>query len=76
MAKDTDVIARNGTISRFTVKGGSRKEIEEAIAEKLRPDNKEIVWENDDSGVTVVCVRGDDVWKPRRRFLVRDDYDE
>jgi hypothetical protein len=71
VAKEVNVIARNGTISRFTVKDGSRKEIEEAIAEKLK--DKELVWDDDDGGITVVCVRGDDLWRPRRRFFSNDD---
>ena len=65
-----EVIARNGTISRFAVKDGSRKAIEDAIAEKLK--DKELVWKDDEGGISVVCVRGNDIWKPRRRFFLID----
>ena len=68
---EVEVIARNGTIARFTVKDGSRKEIEDAIAEKLK--NKEVVWEDDEGGISVICVRGNDIWKPRRRFFLTED---
>jgi hypothetical protein len=74
MAKDEhiDVIARKSSMAKFTVKGGTRLEIVQAIEEKLR--SSDIVWEDDSYGINVVCVSQDkqNVWRPRKRFNVDD----
>jgi hypothetical protein len=68
--KEVQVIARSGNIAKFTVPAGTRKEVEVAIADKLRTDT-EIVRADDSGGVTVVCIsEGNDVWRPRRRFVM------
>ena len=65
----TEVIARNGQIAKFSIPTGPRKEMEEVIANKLRS----IVWADDDGGINVVCISdNNDVWRPRRKFFLKD----
>jgi hypothetical protein len=68
----TDVIASKTITVRFSVPDGTRPETEAAIAQRLRSD-KDLVWEDDPKGVRAVCVAGNDVWRPRRRFLLTKD---
>jgi hypothetical protein len=65
----TDVIVSQTVTVRFSVPDGTRPEIEKAIADRLRSGN-DLVWENDPKGARAVCVSGNDVWRPRKRFLV------
>jgi hypothetical protein len=65
----TDVIVSQTVTVRFTIPDGTRPETEEAIADRLRSD-QELVWEDDPKGVRAVCVSGNNVWRPRRRFLL------
>jgi hypothetical protein len=75
MPKTVQVIARNGSIAKFTVPDGTRKEIEAAIETKLRTD-KEIVWKDDSGGVTATCIYEDKApWSPRRRFFPNGEPD-
>ena len=70
--KTVEVIARNGLIAKFTVTAGAtRKATEEAIAEKLS-SGEGVIWTDDADGIRVVCISGDDVYKPRRRFHLKD----
>jgi hypothetical protein len=73
MANYVKVVARDDRIriSEFTVPAGTRKEIEAAIAEKLR--SSEVEWKERSKGVKVVCTHDDDIWRPRKRFTVNDD---
>jgi hypothetical protein len=67
--KTVQIIAHKATIARFTVDNGSRKEIEEEIAAKFL--SGEIDWkDNEDSGINVTCVKGNEIWRPRRRFFL------
>jgi hypothetical protein len=65
----TDIIVSKTVTVRFSVPDGTRPETEEAIADRLRSD-QDLVWEDDPQGVKVVCVAGNNVWRPRRRFLL------
>jgi hypothetical protein len=56
----------------FAITAASRLEAEAAIAEKLRSD-KELVWEDDPEGINVDVIWGNNIWRPRRRFLLIDD---
>ncbi len=67
-----DVIVSKVVTVRFSVPDGSRPETEEAIAERLRSD-QDLVWEDDPEGVKAVCVSGNSVWRPRRRFFTSKD---
>ena len=64
------VLAHRGQTAEFTVPNGiSRKEVEAAIAEKLR-SNEGIVWINDPEGlVNVDTIRNKKGWKPQRVVL-------
>ena len=66
-----EVLAHKGSTAKFTVTAGTRKEAEQAIADKLRSDT-ELVWTDDPDGVNIDCIWGNDVWRPRRRFLIED----
>jgi hypothetical protein len=66
-----EVRAHKGSTTNFTVPSGTRKEIESAIAEKLRSD-KELVWTDDSKGISVACIGDDEIWKPQRRFSEKD----
>lgn len=71
---EVTVIAFMGSIVRLTVPyHPKRPEIEKAIEETLR--SGAVAWEPDDHGVNVVCEYKNNLWRPRRRFLVREDYD-
>ena len=66
--KTVEVMARKGLCAKFTITAGAtRKETEDAIAEKLRSDT-EIVWIDDGDGVNVACISENEIWRPRRRF--------
>jgi hypothetical protein len=68
-----EVRAHRGQSSAFTITaGGTRKEIEDAIAERLRSD-AELVWEDDPEGINVACISGNNIWRPRRRFSMTGD---
>ena len=62
-----EVLAHKTSTTKFAVKATTRKEAEQAIADKLRSD-KELVWADDPDGINVDCIWGNDVWRPRRRF--------
>jgi hypothetical protein len=64
---DVTVIAHKTSTVTFTVPSGTRPEIEDAIAERLRSDT-ELVWIDSPEGIKVDCLCQDTVWKPRRRF--------
>jgi hypothetical protein len=66
----TDIIASKTVTVRFSVTDGDRSAIEAAIEIWLRTKDQEIVWEDDPKGVRTVCVSGNDVWRPRKRFLL------
>jgi hypothetical protein len=65
----TDVIASKLVTVRFSVPDGTRPETEEAIEQRLR-SGSELVWADDPEGVKVVCVSGNSVWRPWKRFLL------
>lgn len=65
-----DVIAHRTSVARFAVPSGTKKEVEDAIAEKIRSGD-EVVWADDPEGINVVCVLNTDIWRPRRRFKPR-----
>jgi hypothetical protein len=70
-----EVRAHRGQSSAFTITitaGATRKEIEDAIAERLRSD-KELVWQDDPEGINVACISGNEIWRPRKRFSTIDD---
>jgi hypothetical protein len=69
---DVTVIAHKTSTVTFTVTSGTRLEIENAIAERLRSDT-ELVWIDSPEGVKVDCLHQDTVWKPRRRFHVKNE---
>jgi hypothetical protein len=69
---DVTVIAHKTSTVTFTVKSGTRPEIEDAIAERLRSDT-ELVWIDSPEGVKVDCLHQDTVWKPRKKFQVSHD---
>jgi hypothetical protein len=71
----TDVICSQVVTVRFSVPDGTRAEIEATIADRLRSDN-ELVWEDDPKGVRTVCVSANDVWRPRRRFVLNKNEGE
>jgi hypothetical protein len=73
MANYVDVVARDDRVrvAKFTVPVGTRKEIEAAIAQKLR--SGEVEWSDVPKGVKVMCCHNDDIWQPRARFLQTDD---
>jgi Fibrinogen alpha C domain len=64
-----DIICSKTVTVRFSVPDGTRPETEEAIAQRLGSDT-ELVWENDPEGIKAVCVSGNSVWRPRKRFLL------
>jgi hypothetical protein len=66
-----EVLAHKGSTAKFTVAAGTRKEAEQAIADKLRSDT-ELIWTDDPDGVNVDCIWGNDVWRPRKRFVIED----
>jgi hypothetical protein len=68
------VIARKDCMATFTITDGTRKEVENSIADKLRSDT-EIVWVDDPEGIRAACIRDqdNDVWRPRRRFTLNKD---
>jgi hypothetical protein len=70
-----DIICSKTVTVRFSVPDGTRPETEAAIEQRLRSDN-ELVWEDDPKGVRAVCVSGNDVWRPRKRFLLGTDNGE
>jgi hypothetical protein len=74
MAKleEIQVIAHKHSIGRFTVKAATRKEVGKAIEETLR-SSADIVWSDSDTGISVTCIRGDEICNPRRRFLVPEE---
>jgi hypothetical protein len=66
------VLAHKSSTAPFEVTADSRKEAEQAIAERLLPD-KELVWNDDPEGINVVCIMGNEIWRPRRRFFLTND---
>jgi hypothetical protein len=64
----TDIIASKTVSVRFTVSDGTRSDIEAYIENWLRTEDQAIVWKDDPEGIKVVCVSGNTVWRPRRRF--------
>jgi hypothetical protein len=69
---EVTVFAHRGQSAEFTVpNGATRKDVEKAIAEKLRSDEG-IVWRNNPEGVNVDCILNSTIWKPRRRFYLKD----
>ena len=52
-----------------------RANAEAAIEEKLRSD-KGLVWVDFESGINVLCFYGDNIWRPRKRFLEYSGEDE
>jgi hypothetical protein len=62
-----EVRAQKQCNANFTITADSRKEAEDAIAEKLRP-NAELVWTDDPKGVNAVCISQNEIWRIRRRF--------
>ena len=69
---DVTVIAHKTSTVTFSVPAGTRTEIEDSIAERLRSDN-ELVWKDSPEGIKVDCFYQETVWKPRRRFNVKDE---
>jgi hypothetical protein len=67
----TDIIASKTVSVRFTVSDGTRSDIEIYIDTWLRSE-QEIVWKDDPEGIKVVCVSGNTVWRPRRRFQLNN----
>jgi hypothetical protein len=71
-SSEVEVIAHKRLIAKFTVPyNAKRSEIEKEIEEKLRSGT--VVWEDDDYGVNVGCIHKDNMWRPRKRFLVPDE---
>ena len=68
----TDVIATKTVTVRFSVADGTRSDIEIYIENWLRTEAQAIVWEDDPDGIKVVCVSGNTVWRPRRRFQLNN----
>jgi hypothetical protein len=66
------IIAEKLSTVSFTVPNGTRPEIENAIAERLRTD-AELVWIDSANGSRAVCISPNEVWRPRRRFFLTDD---
>jgi hypothetical protein len=67
----TDVIATKTVTVRFSVTDGTRSDIEIYIDTWLRSE-QEIVWEDAPEGIKVVCVSGNTIWRPRKRFQLNN----
>jgi hypothetical protein len=67
-----EVIAEKLSTVTFPVRNGTRPEIENAIADRLRSD-VELVWIDSTNGIRTVCISINGVWRPRRRFFLTDD---
>jgi hypothetical protein len=70
---DIKVVYHKRVSATGSVPDGTRKEIEEAIADTLRSKSKELVWEDSLDGIHVDCVKGNDTWRPRRRFFLNGE---
>ena len=62
-----EVLAQKTCTVTFTIPAGSREEMENAIADRLRSDT-ELSWKDTPEGVNVAVVSPSGVWRPRRRF--------
>jgi hypothetical protein len=67
-----EVIAEKLSTVTFPVRNGTRPEIENAIADRLRSETQ-LVWIDSPNGIRVVCLSPNGVWRPRRRFFLTDD---
>jgi hypothetical protein len=59
---DVTVIAHKTSTVTFNVPAGTRTDIEDSIAERLRSDT-ELVWKDSPEGIKVDCLYQDTVWK-------------
>jgi hypothetical protein len=62
---EVEVWAHKSSSTKFTVPNGTRPEIENAIAERLR---SEILWEDDPVGINVQVILNNKPLSIRRRF--------
>jgi hypothetical protein len=74
MPDQVQIIAEKLSTVTFTVPNGTRSQIEDAIAERLRSDT-ELLWVDSPNGIRVICISPNGVWRPRRRFSTTDDDD-
>jgi hypothetical protein len=70
---DREVWAHKSSSTKFTVPNGTRLDMENAIAERLR--SEELVWEDDPNGVSVTVIFGNKPLNIRRRFFKSDAVD-
>jgi hypothetical protein len=61
---EVTVIAHKSSTVTFTVPSGTRSEIENAVAERLRSEAA-LVWKDSPEGIKVDCLYRGMVWKPR-----------
>ena len=70
---EIEVRVHKGSSAKFTITAGAtRKDTEDVIAEKLR-SGEGVIWTDDAEGVSVACISGNEIWRPRRRFKLGGD---
>ena len=67
MNNTVQVLVHKRSTTAFTIPNGTRAEMENAIADKLRSET-EIVWKDDPEGVSAEVITPSGVWRPRKRF--------
>ena len=72
MTREIEVFARKTSHARFTVALGQHNwGFETAIKDKLR-SSTDILWEDDDDGINVVIIEGNEFYKPKYRISLKD----
>jgi hypothetical protein len=68
-----EVFARKSCSARFPITLDSpRHDVEREIMERLRSSN-DILWMDDDSGISIIYIEGAQYWRPKRRFFLNGE---
>jgi hypothetical protein len=66
-----NVLVHKTCTATFTVDDGPRREIQKAIAEKLRT-GEGVTWEDGPEGISVTVIWPHDTWNIRKRFSISE----
>ena len=64
-----EVLARKRCSSRFTIAVEPDQSIEQEIMKRLRSGN-DLLWMDDDDGISILYINGTQYWRPRQRFFL------